>query len=230
MHHVLRAPLTPRQSQSTGWDGGVCRGWQWSMFPGLLVQDSLVCWTNSAHIGPSPLPSLAQALLCRAKTQQAATASEEGEAGNRCVWRCSPFLPVLLPGFVTPQARRPQLLCPACVGRDFPSQQLTHAIHGSTAGMCGLVAAPCTLRAVVPPGPSAQRAGEAACTLAPVQGISLAFAVPGAEEQDEAKERAEPLVPSAPLHHSTDHGDGCTWAWNNIQGSGQPWHWGGAHH
>lgn len=81
--------------------------------------------------------------------------------------------------------------------------------------MCGLVAAPCTLRAVVLPGPNAQRAREAACTLAPVQGISLAFAVPGAEEQDEVKERAEPLVPSAPLHHSTDmamgaHGLGTT--------------------
>ena len=29
-------------------------------------------------------------------------------------------------------------------------------------------------------------------------------------------------VPSAPLHHSTDHHSGCTWALNNTQGSCQP--------
>lgn len=79
-HHVLRAPLPPC------WAGGVCRGWQWSPFPGCWSRRCMFSWTNSAHTCPSALPSPAQALLCRAKLQprhQAATAPEEGEAGNR---------------------------------------------------------------------------------------------------------------------------------------------------
>lgn len=86
-HHVLRAPLPLCQSQGTGWAGGVCEGWQWSPFPGCWCRRCMFSWTDSAHACPSPLPSPAQALLCRAKLQPrqqaAAAALEEGKAGNR---------------------------------------------------------------------------------------------------------------------------------------------------
>lgn len=80
------------------------------------------------------------------------------------------------------------------------------------------------------PGPNAQRAREAACTLSPVQGVSLAFAVPGAEEQDEVKERVEPWVPSAPLHHSTDMVMGARGLGTTPRAVASPGSGEGAHH
>lgn len=52
------------------------------------------------------------------------------------VWRCSPsFLPVLLPGFATPERGQETPAQHLTGGREFPSQHLTGAVPGSGAGM-----------------------------------------------------------------------------------------------